>query len=507
MKSLLFLIIGLLFSPLILANTQCIPPTAGTVIYFGNGINTSMISAKASLDRLTKELGNDNNGEELKYSLAYNETEGMALDLVQASEQQAIQIDSRLMLWLNGIGLAPDWFSIWYQSYLARRTVVVAEEVVNHANYYLNDILEGKKVVVVSHSQGNFYVNEAKQLLARQLSGDKMSSFAIFGVAVPSDNIGGGRTPYLTNHRDFIQNVPLSMPTNWKLHRSDRTDAEDVGPIQAHLFNATYISADFDIRPALIAGINTQLDSTVRPSHNCQTYNSLVSSLASGRYLVTCGMAPNPVAKPFLISPSDMTLPDGSVVGTTSVETFLSFGKKRDSPQAQFSFGALGGMEGDAVSAEWGSDRVFHWFISRSMCYVDRDTPPSSIGKISSIAGTMMSAVPKIYRFLPKGSCQLGMVSYNDKPIEFFMDGAKIQLGERSWQIGGDAESVSTANYGFKSQFKAPYTDPGFLLFAEFGNAYISMTITRNREIIEFTAVDINEAVVRCSFDQRSQSL
>ena len=88
MKSVPLLITGLLFSPLILASTQYFPPTAGTVIYFENGINTSIISAKASLDRLTEELGNDNNGEELKYSLAYNDTEGMVMDLVEASELQ-----------------------------------------------------------------------------------------------------------------------------------------------------------------------------------------------------------------------------------------------------------------------------------------------------------------------------------------------------------------------------------------------------------------------------------
>lgn len=507
MKSLLLAIVALLSSPLALGNTQCIPPASKTVIYFGNGINTSIISAKSSLDRITKEIGDDLNGEELEYALAYNETEGMALDLVQASEQQAVQINSKLMLWLNGAGLAPDWFAIWYQNYLYRRTTVIAEEVVSHANFYLNDILAGKKVIVVSHSQGNFYVNEAKQLLARQLAGEKMSSFAIFGVAVPSDNIGGNRLPYLTNHRDFIQNVPLSMPTNWKLHRSDRTDAEDVGPIQAHLFNATYISGDFDIKPSLIAGIKTQIDNAARPSHSCQTYNSQVSSLASGRYLVTCGIGGGTVIKPFLISPTDMTLPDGSVVGTTSVETFLSFERKADSPRAEMTFGAFGGIGGTAVAAEWGSDRLFRNLASQSMCYIDADTPPTFIDRTFGIAGTMMATIPKIYRFLPKGSCQLGMSSYNDKPIEFSIEGTTIQLGDRSWQITSDVESVSTTNYNFKSGLEAPYTDPGFFLSTESGKAYISMTMTRNREIVEFTAVDLNEAMVRCSFDQRSQSL
>ena len=61
-----------------------------------------------------------------------------------------------------------------------------------------------------------------------------------FGVAVPADNIGGSSGPYLTNHRDFIQKVPRSLPSNWKLHHSDKTVADDLGPIQAHLFNAAF---------------------------------------------------------------------------------------------------------------------------------------------------------------------------------------------------------------------------------------------------------------------------
>ena len=507
MKSILFVIFFLLAAPVAFGNTQCIAPTAKTNIYFGNGINTTIISARSSLSRLRKELGEDMNGEQLEYALAYNETNGMVLDLIQASEQQAIQINSQLMLWLNAAGLAPDWFSIWYENYLSHRTTVIAEEVINHANYYLNDILGGKKVIVVSHSQGNFYVNEAKQLLARQLPADKISSFAIFGVAVPSDNIGGGRSPYLTNHRDFIQNVPLSLPTNWKLNRSDRTDAEDVSPIQAHLFNKTYISGDYDIKPALIAGIKTQIDRATRPSHSCQTYNSLVSLLASGHYLVTCGIPPNAVVKPFVITPLGMAFPDGTAADTTSVETFLTFEKKTGSSQAQFAFSAFGGMNGAAVGSNWGSDRVLRNFNSRSTCYLDRDTPTTFIGEVASIAGTMMSSVPRVYRFLPKGACQLGIDSHNDKPIEFSMDSTKVQLGERSWQIASDIGAVSTTNYGLKSQFEAPYTDPGFFLSAESGKSVVSMTITRNREIVEFTAVDINESMVRCTFDQRSPSI
>jgi hypothetical protein len=187
---------------------------------------------------LAKELTNEYNGQKLQYALAYNRTAGMATDLGQASAESGVQNNKNILRWLYGKNLSPEWFSKWLDEYLSKRSLDVATETASHANFYLNDILHGKKVVVVSHSQGNFYVNEAKQLLARQLRDGKMSSFARFGVAVPADNIGGGSGPYLTNHRDFIQKVPRSLPPNWKLHHSDKTVADDLGPIQAHLFNA-----------------------------------------------------------------------------------------------------------------------------------------------------------------------------------------------------------------------------------------------------------------------------
>jgi hypothetical protein len=441
------------------------------------------------------------------YALAYNQTDGMMLDLLQAAEQHAIQINSRLMLWLNGAGLSPAWFSTLYQEYLSRITIVVAEEVAKHANYYLNEILEGRKVVVVSHSQGNFYVNEARDLLARQLRSDKMSSFEIFGVAVPSDNVGRSRSTYLTNHRDFIQIVPRSLPSNWKLHRSDRTDAEDIGVIKAHLFNATYISDDFDIKPALVAGIRTQIDRAVRPAHSCQTYNSLVSSLVSGRYVVTCGKKPNTYNKQFTITPMEMALPDDDVVNTTSPDTFLSLSNGRDSLGSHTVFGAFGGMGGIAVAGAWDVNRIFDRFQSRTSCYVGEETPGSSIAQPFTISSSMMSSIPKIFRLLPKGACRLSIDTYNDKPVEFSVSGTQITLGERRWQIASDSEAVFTFNYAFNAQYAAPYTDPGFLLSAESSGTDISLGFTRNREITRFSAADGNGSLVMCSFDWRGMSL
>ena len=250
------------------ATSACIAPEAASVIYFGNGINTDRDSALSSLSRLKKELTTNYNNQKLTYALAYNSTSGMGIDLAQSAAQSGTQNNRDIIRWLNGKNLIPIWFSNWFESYSNVKSLDIAAEVANHAKLYLNDILDGKKVIVVSHSQGNFYVNEAKELLARQLRNGKMRSFAIFGVAVPANSIGADSGPYLTNHRDFIQKVPLALPANWKLHYSDKKVADDVGAIQAHLFNATYLSDDYDIKPALIAGIRAQIDAAVRPAHS-----------------------------------------------------------------------------------------------------------------------------------------------------------------------------------------------------------------------------------------------
>jgi hypothetical protein len=502
------IILALLLSTsmqLLLAANVCVIPKDSTVIYFGNGINTTRESAKTSLLALVDGLGSEYNGQNLEYAIAYNQTGGIAINLLQSEIQLGAQFDSRFMLWLNGIGLIPDKFAAWYQNYVTRAIVVVAEEIVEHAAFYLTDILEGKKVVVVSHSQGNLYVNEAKILLAKQLRNGKMQSFTVFGVATPSDNVGGDRGPYLTNDRDFIQYVPHALPANWKLFRSDKTSAEDVGPIQAHLFNATYISEKFDVKPQLISGVKTQIDKADKPPYSCESYVKDVMSMVAGNYVMTCGIKPNTRNREMLITSSGLTFPEEGWTDLSGTDAFAQLSvDPRSKPKA---IGLLAGGGGTMSGAFWDVDGRFMGAGGSTFCYVDDSTPPTFLKRRIKISQTIIDSIKGIYRFLPQGSCHyFGKPdSYNKRPIEFSIGDSSMRLGEEIWNISGDMESVSAYSDGVNFTKKpSDFTDPLVVFMSESRDTLISLRYSRNMEILRFSAVQKDKSITDCDFNRHS---
>jgi len=366
MRNILFCVCLYLLNPVSFAQQNCPIPDSNVVIFFGNGINTRPESADASLRILKRTLGDTYNGQTLRYDLAYNRTSGIALDLAQSVAQAGAQFSSQMMGWFNNIGVAPNWFNQWYQRFVMATVNVVADEVADHVDKYAAAIRRGQKVVVVAHSQGNFYVNEAKVQLALQLDAGQMQSFAIFGVAVPSNNVGGNSGPYYTNHQDFIQYVPAALPQNWTLQRSNGTSADDVGLIQAHLFNDTYMSTDFDIRPALLLGIKTQINSLQSPSPSCDDYWRHQIAFFQGSYKYVYQGTPktlqfnadgtvNPVLKPVI----DYT---GSPRFTLEAGA-LNFGAGAYTLSAKRDFGAISDNatwsgDGQFVSSNYGCESI-----------------------------------------------------------------------------------------------------------------------------------------------------
>lgn len=514
MKNIILACSLFLFMNIVSAAPTCIKPEASAVIYFGNGINTDKSSARNSLSRLAKELTNEYNGQKLQYALAYNRTTGMATDLAQASAQSGVQNNRNILRWLNGKNLSPEWFSKWLDEYLSKRSLDVATEVASHANFYLNEILHGKKVIVVSHSQGNFYVNEAKQLLARQLRDGKMSSFAIFGVAVPTDNIGGSSGPYLTNHRDFIQKVPRSLPPNWKLHHSDKTVADDVGPIQAHLFNATYLSDDFDIKTALLAGIRSQIDAATRPTHSCETFNVLILSMVKGTYLSTCGIEPRQTINQTRITETGMVFQDNTSVDLTRMETILSLSQGAQDSNAYIEFLYAGGVIPARGGAFWDSNRVFQNPVSVGpnpprYCRVAKETPPTKLENDISISKAMLMPARGLYRMLPIKACTFNKTKKNDKPIEFAIDGSTIRLGDKKWNLnlGSEAVSLLGVDPRLPEAIMRNIDEPGFFFSSSDANNYHMLYYSRNKEILWFSATEVNKSTTICDFDLRNQDL
>lgn len=236
-------------------------------VVYGNGINTTWEGAILDMKELSLTLGETYNNQNITYELAYNFTAGMFLDLLQSYEQHVNQFRHEFLLWLNNVGVVPDWFNDLMQSLYMKAYQINASELTIHVEKYREAILQGQKVLVVSHSQGNFYVNEARQLLVSGQPKVPMESFGIFAVASPANIVGdGSRASYLTNHRDVILLVPGALPSNWTLHHvSDGKVADDIGRVAAHSFIETYLSPAYDIRPEVIKGIKQELSLLQEP--------------------------------------------------------------------------------------------------------------------------------------------------------------------------------------------------------------------------------------------------
>jgi hypothetical protein len=173
------------------AGYDCNPP--GTVIVYGNGMNTSRIQARASMVALQKSL-TDLDDPDVRFDLAYNEREG---DLEQLLEVYIQHEGEELEdFWREIAG--SDWMPDFLKDAWEKAARDFREDQLNsdadlrrHVQMYRALILEGNKVLVVSHSQGNFYANLAYDTLYSGADPVSEQSFGIVGVGTPAARVGG----------------------------------------------------------------------------------------------------------------------------------------------------------------------------------------------------------------------------------------------------------------------------------------------------------------------------
>ena len=417
------------------AQTACPKPKQDIVVYFGNGIDTSRRNAVRSLNKLIETLGTTYNGATLRYDLAYNQTEGIALDLVQSVDQAGIEWGSQVAGWLNQLGLLPDTWNEAYQRLMQSTALVTAPELREQVQNYKSDILLGQKVVVVSHSQGNFYVNAAKIALAQELTGEQMRSFNVFGVAVPANNIAGGKEPYYTNHRDLIQYVPDSLPVNWTLKRSDGSLADDRAIVAGHSFVDTYMSADFDIRPSLVLGIKGRIDVTVAQPKDCDTYRKIILSMVSGNYKVSSGSAPNRLQGTFAINQTGFLTAEGIFLSQLDSSKVLRLDRLIESKTTALPYIVLTAHQ---AYAEWDITGKTKQVLANASNYsVSGDTPASGIGREVDTTQTMMGLMQGFSRIYPENKCYKivdGKSALSQK-VTVWIEGNVMNVDDQQWNL------------------------------------------------------------------------
>ena len=162
-----------------------------TDVYFGNGILTEdtgaeknagiiekAIKKKYGLDYYNKHIG--------KVTYAYNQTSGIVVDLLESAAQK-LSLQALI-----------DAFSLVH-SHITDHLADSARQL----TAYKNSIMQGHRVLVVAHSQGNFYAGE----LFKQLPGWMQDYFEAVSVASPMNDPIKDGTPRIDWDNDPVAHV------------------------------------------------------------------------------------------------------------------------------------------------------------------------------------------------------------------------------------------------------------------------------------------------------------
>ncbi len=199
-------------------------------IYFGNGVfNTRRDAQKGAEElrvRLTDFIDRYPDLRPLiagleKARVAYNVDGDKFLQLIQAFEQKFNTEFQDFWRWLGNFSVAPEWF----RKQVAHGILTEDDgfekrdpELKEHVERYSSHLEKGDGVLVVSHSQGNFYAHAAHRRLLNKHG--VLTPFKIIPIASPyfessSESLYNG-WPYTTLFSDGVIRllVPHHFPPN-----------------------------------------------------------------------------------------------------------------------------------------------------------------------------------------------------------------------------------------------------------------------------------------------------
>lgn len=250
MKIYVYILITCLFGGLLLAETSfaSICDEKETVIFFGNGVKATEKKAYDSRNIIKQQMETKLPPEEfelLDFKLSYNDTHTLPLDLLESSVQVLTGNISGFWRYFWKLAPVPDWFAdkfILLSSVLDHSALLTTDSLAKHVSSYKTAISEGKKIILVAHSQGNMFGNQAYNIL----STDEKRSFGMVSVANADNNVLGNYTEqavYTTLINDRVISklidLQLHLPTSpMNPNTENLTVSEDAW---GHSFIASYM--------------------------------------------------------------------------------------------------------------------------------------------------------------------------------------------------------------------------------------------------------------------------
>ena len=244
-----------------------------SVIFFGNGVKTIEKQAYESRNKIQKLLKSTLPPEifnTLEFDIAYNGTHSLPLDLLESSIQLLSGNISKFWRYLFGLDPIPEWFSekfILLAGALDKSALLTTDSLARHVNTYKTAIAEGKKVILVAHSQGNLFGNQAYNLLNSR----ERQSFGMISVANVDNNVLGNFTtdaPYTTLNSDKVIlaliAAQLALPTSPMKPNTD--NLIEAGDFWGHSFIDSYMLEGSHSATQITSDIVTLLNDLALPA-------------------------------------------------------------------------------------------------------------------------------------------------------------------------------------------------------------------------------------------------
>lgn len=230
-------------------------------VFFVNGVFNDCDDASDSLSALSAAANGflaPEDVENIEFALACNPSHGKIADLWVAVKQRLENDYGRFYRYLSNLEPMPDFMQDAYSfaaSTLDVAALLTSPTTRRHIDLYKREVLEGRKVVLVAHSQGNFYANRAWF----ELSSTEQVSVGIVSVANPDTRVADGR-PYTTLTNDII-----IRPIPFALRANTSNGGFTLRDVTGHRFTDSYLAAGSNSRTQILNHLQDALETLESP--------------------------------------------------------------------------------------------------------------------------------------------------------------------------------------------------------------------------------------------------